>query len=108
MVKAIYGFLYVGFLVLLNLLIIFGFHYDEINEYNFIDFILQFILSFEQIVFRHLNNSNYGKYIAEFLLLESLQVIGFHLKKQVDILKHIATSLKKDDVNYEDNIEDIF
>ena len=107
MVKAIFGFLGLGLQILLTLLIIFGFHYDEINEYNFIDFIYKFLGSLKQIIFSHLINSNYGKYIAEFILLLSLEAIGLHLKKQSDILKHIATSLKKDDVYYEDDIEDV-
>ena len=107
MAKAIFGFLGIGLQSLLTLVIIFGFHYDEINEYNFINFIYKFFGSVVQIIFSHLINSNYGKYIAEYFLLISLQAIGFHLKKQSDILKHIATSLKKDDVYYEDDIEDV-
>jgi len=107
MVKVISRLFSVAFQMLFALLIVFGFHYDEIKEYNFIDFIIKFFDSFRQIVFTHLNNSNYGKYIAEFSLLWNLELIVFLFKRQIDILKNIATSLKKDDVFYEDDIEDL-
>lgn len=100
--------------VFLALLLTYFFNKSEIGSATFYEFSNDLIWSATRLtesLFHHVdleNNENYGKYIAEvFAILLFFGLIQC-VRNIENLLKHIATSLKKEDVDYSEDIDDIW